>query len=418
MPHDLITVIDCQSVGEFTDALARNSTGVLKDTVFNKNRWVYRGVADERYTLTPTAFRDGVADQLLSLTGRIVMPDGDLETTQIFFEYTVLQRFYKALEKQGLAVPDNSPFLHGFFEHPARLVAYLYKAMKTNCSMPWPPPEIVGLMALAQHYKLPTRLLDWTYSPFVAAYFSCLNPRGEKIAVWCLDTAPLVNEKSPISIAYAASATNPNLQAQQGVFTLSRSWPTPGPVPKKAERRPLEERASEIKQLPGVPLLVKFTLPSSLASELKLEIANYGYTVSKIFPGYSGASEEAIEAPQITNPYGKWDCEAYVFVPLPLVGLASSIAALLDPDSGGRLSFDSVRLSKTGDHPEEYAASKIPAHRNFVYALQDCAHHIPEFKTFIFEGGSLLFTNAETDEAPLPDFYALANSLGLKRINR
>lgn len=50
-----------------------------------------------------------------------------------------------------------------------------------------PPEEVADWLALIQHYGGPTRLLDFSYSLYVAAFFAT-ESASQDAAIWCIDT--------------------------------------------------------------------------------------------------------------------------------------------------------------------------------------------------------------------------------------
>ena len=84
-------------------------------------------------------------------------------------------------------------------------------------------------LALGQHYGLPTRLLDWTNSPYIASFFafSDSTPADMKngyVAVWALDTRISIwSAESGVEIINVPSIGNIRHRNQAGKFTLSKT---------------------------------------------------------------------------------------------------------------------------------------------------------------------------------------------------
>ncbi|MED4392549.1 FRG domain-containing protein [Priestia aryabhattai] len=182
-------------------------------------------------------------------------------------------------------------------------------AFKSRClpHLNYLPKNEWEWMSTAQHYGLPTRLLDWSQSPLSALFFATENCNfnyyeGDSSVVWCLNPT-ILNEKSrfiedyttipnlseenenflsnlkqkfglganpagqvyPIALIHPSS--NKRIHAQKGVFTLFPINSSPLDELEKAEE-----------------FLVKIIIPSEVKLEIKKQLFNTGITYSNIYP--------------------------------------------------------------------------------------------------------------------------------------
>ena len=176
-------------------------------------------------------------------------------------------------------------------------------------------------ISIIQHFGGPTRLLDWTYSFFVAAYFAIHNvePKDKNTcAIWALDVEWWRNESlNPLSEelkrSYLGSSTNKDpkrfdkllessepvvlhvtpfymfdrLSNQQGVFTICTTknktlWDT---------LKELQDRNENKKAL------LKITMPltkDNIKNALD-DFGNMNITRSSLFPGLDGYAQSFID---------------------------------------------------------------------------------------------------------------------------
>lgn len=146
-------------------------------------------------------------------------------------------------------------------------------------------------LALAQHYKLPTRLLDWTENPLIALYFAfCQEVTGKKSvsrAVWHFyaDSEDLVTpeiQENPFDLkrtmVYKPNQITQRITNQSGWFTIHKYVVSNGKLSNFDHVRNYKGR------------LVKFILPEKIRLETLEALDQFGINSYSIYPDLEGLS--------------------------------------------------------------------------------------------------------------------------------
>ena len=148
---------------------------------------------------------------------------------------------------------------------------------------------------LMQQYRAPTRLLDWTRSPYVAAYFAANELFDRPGCIWffCLDKLSEVMQKipggqsltTPRIIAHKFILPTNRMVAQQGMSTFS-SDPTADHAAVLDEHMPRN----------CVPRAFhRYTFPPEQKPHILHELRQMNITAATLLPGIDGLGESIAE---------------------------------------------------------------------------------------------------------------------------
>ncbi|WP_429175588.1 FRG domain-containing protein [Aeromonas salmonicida] len=273
---------------DFLDALGHRSPLITSEYFQHFHNFIFRGHADSRWLLEPSSVREINSKNKWSQVS-CDNHDDFIRTGQTHFnEVANFSKFVIGADRLGLSVERE--VLEACITYSERISNPISES--SFFSIGWPSDESYRLLALAQHYGMPTRLLDWTTDPLVAIFFATKNGKSESISIWIfpqllLDLAKLLNA---VKVIHVPKIDNMNILAQSGLFTNHIFVPEDGlKALDQIVISKINEHPMAIDALTALSLKPRlFILPESERHSLRRKIHRMGIDWIKIEPSLNG----------------------------------------------------------------------------------------------------------------------------------
>jgi hypothetical protein len=323
-----------QPVSSVNDLLYRLDPACKSMWNGHQSDWVFRGPGQVHCDgLIPLVLRPPERERLRSIGIEewIHWRDAGSRQIQELREFRLLLQFVLDAQALGLPIPEDA--LNYLTMRASRHSDYVddpnrfqYARLKTGFEPdddlhPWPPSPLWRALALAQHYGLPTRLLDWARNPLRAVYEAASGAarkhkeREEKRAkgkctevdapscleVWalnrvCMRKAPEDNNGFTVRMVEPPATDNLYQAAQTGVFTVVRYEGKEVDGSLDADPPALDQLIDDVWTPEDGPQPLRvYRLPQALAPELLRRLSERYITASTAEPDYRGAAKDVLD---------------------------------------------------------------------------------------------------------------------------
>lgn len=243
--------------------------------VFKKRDWIFRGQSNAKWSLQTSFYREMQKAKLI----------GNPSEKYLTYERSLIHEFLRSAHLYASIQPKEPEG-----EWPDNKTAYTeYR---------------IEIMSIMQHHGAPTRLLDWTFSPYIATFFALDGAGENRFCVYALNQRYIqAKNKSrftkkdfvsdalthtsrliePFVVPYEPYYKNERLRKQLGLFIV------PHPL-----EMTVDEIFTEYGIVDGVDpitneeVALKFIFDTSLQRECWSKLTSMGVTHENIYPGLDG----------------------------------------------------------------------------------------------------------------------------------